>query len=183
VPAAARARRGEERTAEHRARAHETIAHYIPPTLVVATLIGSEAGSPPPPAIVSTHEPAATGVTANDVALVAATVTMPLHDVAFPAAAVVALNKPLKFACVAVTVCAYAGPVATNVRLDGVTITVPGVGTGDGLGSGERCGKLTTFVPPPHATSTSEHAAATGLNTLRSHPLIAESIGWLRARL
>jgi hypothetical protein len=154
------------------------LAHYIPPTLVVATEIASDADRPPPPAIVSVHEPAATGVTANVVALVAATVTIPLHEAGAPAAAVVALNDPLKFTCAAVTVCASARPVATNVRLAGVSITAPGAGLGEMLGSGdgERCGKLTT-EPPLQATSASAHAAAIGLNTLRSHPLIADSIG------
>jgi hypothetical protein len=50
---------------------------------------------PPPPKTVNVQCPAATGATVNDVPLEGEIVAIPLHELAVPAAAVLAVNEPL----------------------------------------------------------------------------------------
>lgn len=82
-----------------------------------------------PPVIVKVHVPAATGVTENAALLVLTIEATPVQVV------VEAAKAPLKFVCVAVTLCAFGAPVAVNDRLVVESITAPGAGVGVGVGA------------------------------------------------
>jgi hypothetical protein len=84
-----------QRTAIAATEINANVRIYDPPTVVVVTLIGSVAVCPLPPAMVNVQLPAATGVTVNVVALVAAIVAIPAHECATPTAAVDAVNAPV----------------------------------------------------------------------------------------
>jgi hypothetical protein len=82
--------------------------------------------------MVNVHEPAATGVTVNEVALAVAIVAIPLHEPLAPAAAVVAVKLVLPLA---VTLCALLAPLAVNDKLAGESVTLAATGATGATGT------------------------------------------------
>jgi hypothetical protein len=97
--------------------------------VVVVTLIVSVADCPPTPSTRNVQLPAAIGSTINVVRLNTLPWINPIPaifaHVVFDGSRL--KSSPLLFACVTATVCALLWPIAVNVKVDGESLTLPGI--------------------------------------------------------
>ncbi len=136
-----------------------------------------------PSLIVNVQCPFATGVTLNEpVPLVGEIVAIPPHELAVPAAAVVAVNEPEKPASDAVNVCALPAPVVRNDKLGGVNVSVTAGGDGEVDGVAVGAGTVTAEAVPPEPLHAHMAPSATAIAAARSpwvrrSPTVASSVG------